>query len=344
MCKTPLIIWNKESTYRKTTGALAETALDTSDLDVIFDHGAPVDRGVAKPSVCTVEDHHFPFRIVPCGRCVDCVKSKRSGWYVRCRRQIECGTYAAVYWVLWTWNDYTIPTTKEELSSSIRRFKDRLRKSLGYTPDHFIVTERANDDRFTKRLHMHGFLCFKKTPPTFQQIKDLWECEGFMRIRKLGVLPDGRHITPMAAVTYSMKYMFKAFESRVLGDKLSGCIYASLGFGLAGFSSRSFRLKLREDPTFRLSETFDGLYRYPLPRYLSERVYLQEAARPAIDIRVLLIQLFGEEPPDAMTKEDFQTYFVAKQNAMLKALGTTSHARQVADLTKIYFLFLKNLL
>lgn len=297
MCKTPLIIWNRERNYRKTTGSLVETALDTSDLDAIFDHSQPVPRRDAIPSVSAVEDHGLPFRVVPCGKCVDCAKSKRSGWYVRARRQIECGRYRAVYWVLWTWKDSTIPTTKEELSASIRAYKDRMRKKYGYTPDHFMVTERGEDDRFTHRLHMHGFLCFKQSPPSFESIKNDWSKEGFLFVRKLGVLPDGRHISPMAAVTYSMKYMFKSFMYRIGGDKLSGCIYASLGFGLAQFSSRSFRLKLHEDPTYRLTETFDGLFRYSLPRYLSERVYLNEGGRPIIDLNTLIAQLVGEPPP-----------------------------------------------
>lgn len=279
---------------------------------------APIPRPHVNADPESVVDHGLPFRVVPCGKCVECAKARRSSWYVRVRRQIECAAYKYCFWVTLTWKDSKLPNDKEQLSACVRRFKDRCRKMFGETPDHFLVTERGDDDRFSHRLHIHGFLMFRTVVPSYDDIHRVWSVEGFSWIKTLGYGPNGERYG-LKGITYAMKYIFKSFMYRLKGDKLSGCIYASLGLGKAALSSQSYRHKLRlmSDPCYRPSESFDGRYSYPLPRYMADKLYRFVGAKPSLSPEILLLQLLGPKPPGVY---DLDAWVTARKQQISRAL------------------------
>lgn len=317
MCLSPILIWNKER-------GKAQPINDLGDLDEIF--GDPAPRGSVPPPPVQVEDHGLPFRIVPCGRCIECAKARRSSWYVRLRRQIECGNYAQVYWVTWTFKDSTLPSTPEQMSKVIRLYKDRMRKKYGFTPDHFMISERGCDDRYSKRLHFHGFLMFKKRV-TYESIRADWRCNGFVWVENL----DG-----MKGITYAMKYIFKSAMLRWSGDQMCGKIYASLGMGMAELNRYSYRNRVHfaNDPASRPTISFDGKFKYQFPRYLSDKIYKAIGYKPALNMDTLLSQLLGERPPDCRS---IDSWLAHRQQTINKSiLRKDSYSRYRLNVSRAF--------
>lgn len=278
MCITPIILWNRSSSSCKNT-------FENSDLE---DRGLPpVPRKEVVYDPSPVVDHHLPFRLVPCGKCLECCKKRKNEWYVRLRRQIECAAYKQVYWITLTFSDVHLPDNIPDLSLLMRRWKDVLRKRYGYCPDHWFITERGDDDAHTKRLHLHGFLMFSKDRPSYDELKSCWKY-GFMWVQELNSLKG---------ITYSMKYVFKNAIRRLKGDKLVSKIYASFGIGAAALSSSSYRLTFDRDLEWRPSENFGTRYSYPLPRYMLDKLCKMAGAKPMISPNSLLAWLLGPKPP-----------------------------------------------
>lgn len=163
---------------------------------------------------------------VPCGKCFDCCKRKKQDWYLRVRGEMERGIrndktsgrgYNSVIWCSFTFDDDHLPQNKEELSAAIRRFKDNLRKKLGYFPKHWFITELGHE---THRLHLHGFI-YMRNFTRFELIRESW-LEGFCWLERC---------KSTAAISYAVKYVFKSIIEHFIYDNLAGKIYCSLGFG-----------------------------------------------------------------------------------------------------------------
>lgn len=59
----------------------------------IYRRRDPVDT---TPIVC---DDGNPYYLVPCGRCVDCIRRKKNDWYVRAREEVNSGQYGQILWL-----------------------------------------------------------------------------------------------------------------------------------------------------------------------------------------------------------------------------------------------------
>lgn len=277
-----------------------------------------------------VVDHQFPWNIVPCGRCIECLNARKSQWYVRLRRQIELGRYSQVYWVSLTFSDLELPETMEILSQKMRRWKDVLRKRYNKIPDHWFITERGEDDKHSKRLHLHGFLMFKDVRPRYEEVKSTWKY-GFMWIQELKSL---------SAVTYSMKYVFKNAKRKLEGDNLVSKIFTSKGIGSAQLTKSSYRFMFGVDNEYVPTESFGTAYEYTLPRYIRLKVEKLHGYRPEITPLALLKQILGvrlfSKPLAVLIKErqrQISRAFRSKQSFSNKFMNV---AREVERLLMWY--------
>lgn len=318
MCKTPLIIYGNNSVPKN-------RFKDSDDIvtPAIVDNPDDFPRDICDPPIYSVVDHHLPFRVVPCGKCVDCAKKRRSDWYVRVRRQIECGAYKSVFWVTLTFRDEHLPTTKAELAILIRRYKDVLRKKYGGAPDHFMITERGDDPHYSHRLHIHGFLMFQHVEPSFEDIRNAWHY-GHLWVQKPKT---------MACITYTMKYIFKAVMQKIKGEPLASLVYCSKGIGAVSLGRNSYRLQLNVNPTYRPTENFGTRFEYWLPRYLFDKVCKIEGAKPEYTPQMLLEQLMGVRPPRTSVDQWISHRLLQMHNALRNG---HSFVRKVPNIGKAF--------
>lgn len=277
MCKTPICIKRK---------------FHTEQINI--------ELGKNVPALC---DDGVPFYFVPCGKCSECLKSRRNDWYVRVRRQLELGNYKSVMWVRLSWDDAHIPKTKEELSKSIHLFRDRIRKSLPNNKmDYFLITELGEHAEHTKRLHIHGFLMFKRFVP-YSVVRDLWHGiygrkNGFAWTVDAFKGTYGENVA-FKRIAYCMKYVFKGMLQRFKEENdLTARIFCSLGMGQAHLSSQSFRYRESADPhRFPLSITFDGNFHFRYPRYWIEKIYKTLGYRHKLSCDMLFQSMFKDALP-----------------------------------------------
>lgn len=314
MCLTPIIIWNTKERVRKST-------FENAELDLAPAPAVPRREPIYQPS--SVVDHHLPFRLVPCGKCVECAAKRKNDWYVRLRRQIECAAYKKVYWVTLTFSDEYLPDDIPTLSHLMRNWKDVLRKRYGYLPDHWFITERGEDDNYTKRLHLHGFLMFQKDRPSYDAIKSTWKY-GFVWVQEL---------TSLKAITYSMKYVFKNAMRRLRGDAMVSKVYVSHGIGAAALNANSYRFMFGVNNEYKPYETFGGKYVYWLPRYLLDKLYILNRAKPEQSPQSMLKWLLGD-PPDRCSS--LLEWCTNRMNKLLRNMRY-SYSRRLANVYQAAF-------
>lgn len=209
------------------------------------------------------KDDGNPYYLVPCGRCLDCIRRRKNDWYVRARAEKESGLYRQILWLSFTFKDSSLPETRADISAKIRAFKDRLRKSIGYFPVHFFISERGGKDQ-DGRIHLHGLL-FLRHEVRYDVIRHHWaDFEGYCWIEP---------IRTCRAITYCFKYAFKGIHQRLKGDNLTGYVWASLGFGDRFSAKRVMSWFCPADNyTYIKGITYDSRFHYAVPRYLIGKV------------------------------------------------------------------------
>lgn len=91
---------------------------------------------------------------VPCGKCSECRKSRRSGWAIRLIKEFE--QWPESTFVTLTLDEQWLPIVEREPKKYLIRYIDRLRKSIGKRPRYFFISELGDKDHHTGRLHFHG--------------------------------------------------------------------------------------------------------------------------------------------------------------------------------------------
>lgn len=226
--------------------------------------------GTPKDGIPILRDEGLTAWLVPCGKCVECLKRRKNDWYVRLCREFDCTTAKALVWCTFTFDEYHLPTTRQELAAAIRRFKDNIRKQLGYFPLHWFITERGESGR----LHIHGFLFMKRTFIDFDLIRNAWK-NGYCWLERC---------ESKKAVSYSLKYALKGFIQRVIeDDPLCARVYCSQGIGSAYLNSSSLRFVFNESDPYGYRRMcpkswFNGFH-YAMPRYYIYRAIRQYKVR-----------------------------------------------------------------
>lgn len=209
------------------------------------------------------DDIKTSYYLVPCGRCMDCIRRRKNDWYVRAREEASSGRYKQILWLSLTFRDDRLPVSRADISSKLRAFKDRLRKHLGYFPTHFFISERGGKD-CDKRIHLHGFMYFAEEI-RYNELRHFWEpFEGFCWIEPTESLK---------AITYCFKYAFKGIYQRLKGDNLPGYVWASLGFGNVKSPDVLLKwFKPNDKYCYESFITYDSKFKYAIPRYLIGKV------------------------------------------------------------------------
>lgn len=222
------------------------------------------------------------YRVVPCGKCYDCRRSKASAWRFRLFKEMQLGGHKnSIFVTLTLSDDYYTPDTDPALY--IRRFLDRLRKEFGHSLKHWFTHEYGTDRNGTHRLHFHGILWDWPDPDReLHRIqsnpdKDLrqymmrsWNDRHLAPLWSYGFTVCG-HTCDIGTALYITKYITKGyFEYYTHPEvwKFPPRIYCSAGIGIAYLPSvQSRRRALRHGPIYDSI----GVCRYRVPDYFTRK-------------------------------------------------------------------------
>lgn len=222
---------------------------------------------------------------VPCGKCPACSENKAAQWYVRLKSEAEVSENCV--FVTYTYNDLSLPEPRKDEAGfyhydvsryDVQHLHYRIRKSLGYRSrklKYFLVSEYGPNpiNGWLFRPHYHA-IYFNLMPDDYYIVEKAWN-KGFTEISQVtddriryvsGYSIEKLFVPPGAAPSFSL---------------------ISNGIGQSYVEKMKSFHKGNSD---RMLAYVDGK-RYPLPRYLKERLY-NETERAAF---AKVCELKGEQ-------------------------------------------------
>lgn len=218
--------------------------------------------------------------LVPCGRCIECLKRRASDWRFRLYNEMAYGSHKSAFFVTLTLD----PEHFEMLGRNVppqrylRLFLDRWRKTYGRSCFHWFVHEYGKKN--TRRLHFHGLIFDvpgwdttnlpNGMDPLSVHVRQSY-ADNFARkvlrpLWKYGMVFVGDHCSMDTAI-YISKYISKGIYEHLQDPSAwpyPPRIYCSAGIGACFLRhTGSLRLRLRRS---RLRFAI-GSVSYSLPRY-----------------------------------------------------------------------------
>lgn len=237
---------------------------------------------------------HGGYIIVPCGKCVDCLKKKARDWRVRLALEHMYGCKKGAIFVTLTFSDRYIKFAERRVGRLIRLFYDRYRKKYGQSLRFWLITENGQDDRYTHRLHLHGvffdpaFYLSNNVHKSFTKMNKI-----LRKLWKYGNTFVGYF--SLKTANYCLKYLLKSFQFPEFHPE----IFCSNGIGLA-YAETSQGLEVlakwhracmdasRRLPAPRVQL---GDYLYSIPGYILASVFTDPWDR-------LFLSIASRENPD----------------------------------------------
>lgn len=209
-------------------------------------------------------EHNDDFFIdVPCGQCVNCLKSKGNAWALRLQLEYNYLTPSQKknsYFVTLTLSDEYI---NEDKSLLIRRFLERVRKHYGVSVRHWIISEYGER---SLRFHYHGL--FFDIPFHRNKLLKLWQY-GYIVINS---------ITPRR-ITYITQYVNKNLKNSrfpLEDPRYKQKIWCSKGLGSAVGLDKKVTSHLRIGDACAPFMRNPSGYVTAIPRYLREKFFNHE--------------------------------------------------------------------
>ena len=203
------------------------------------------------------------FIYVPCGQCVNCLKSKGNAWSLRLQLEynyLSPSQKSNSYFVTLTLSDDYI---NEDKSLLIRRFLERIRKYHGVSVRHWIISEYGER---TNRFHYHGL--FFDIPFHRTQLLKYWKY-GHIVIKP---------ITPRR-ISYITQYVNKNLKNSrfpLEDPRYKQRIWCSKGLGSAVGLDKKVTSHLRLDGTVSPFMLNPSGRLTAIPRYLREKFFNHE--------------------------------------------------------------------
>lgn len=212
-------------------------------------------------------DFYVPIK---CGRCLNCINSYMTAWRNRLLIEYEYMSSEqrnnSTWFTLTFSNENLVETDKGFTRTRFpprhykRQFIDILRKRLGYTPRHWIVTEFGED---SNRFHMHGI--FFDYSPYLDELQSAW---------KFGIVD----IQPLHedAIKYVTSYITKRADDIIIDPAMIQHVFCSPGIGKA-YSDDSYnqRWHRKDNEPIPVMLNSSG-YLQALPRYLRTKLFTDD--------------------------------------------------------------------
>lgn len=198
-------------------------------------------------------------RVVPCGKCPNCLKNYQHQWIVRLKEQQKHSE--ASYFVTLTYEDDSKGFQKFEVQKFLNRLQHRC-KYVGATLKYFVISEYG---RKTGRAHHHALLFLDKYIDNFSDL--------ILKTWKLGFIYVGT--CNERSISYTTKYVLKDWPNDLdwsdYPDSLNPakCRFISKGIGL-DFLSDDMRKYYKD---LKAMHYVDNGVMSQMPRYYVDKVF-----------------------------------------------------------------------
>ncbi len=212
-----------------------------------------------------------PMIAVPCGRCVECRRKRRSEWRTRLVHEFDLGKHKTCWFVTLTFSDKYYNRFKDNPRLAIRLFLERWRKKFGKSLRHWFITELGG---LNGRLHFHGLVFDARCD--FNYLRKAWEY-GYVWIQEA---------ESSAVCSYMVKYITKDDDTQ---HDYKPLIFCSPGIGSPYLTPQSYRF--HHSTEFGVFFIYNNGFKCGLPRYYKTKLFTED------EIRRYRIFLFYN-PPD----------------------------------------------
>jgi len=221
---------------------------------------APIQLKKTKPSQ-SIKDT-FYMQQVPCGTCVDCMKRRVNGWFVRLMSEYNDSTSA--YFVTLTYNDESIPFSENGLMTlDYKHFQNFVKRYRTSSNDknikYYLVGEYGEN---TYRPHYHAIIYNVSDINGF--MADWEKQHGHTHVGT--VKPQSVYYT----LKYALKRIHKIRKRDEFDDRLPEKALISKKLGLNYLSPEMVRF-FKNDVTRPV--TMLGNQKLPLPRYYRDKIF-----------------------------------------------------------------------
>lgn len=209
---------------------------------------------------------------VPCRRCVNCVRSYMTYWRNRLLYEFEYMSSDArrnSYFFTLTFDtkyyrqiDFrSMDSTRSSIHSFKRKFIDRIRKSSGSAPRHWIVTEYGERKG---RLHLHGFF--------FDVNFDIHNLDRFWKYGLVDYSQMNEN-----TIKYCTAYITKGNEDIILPPNKVQFVFCSPGIGKS-YCDDPYNIRYHHPFPGVLNPVLQNSSQYlqSLPRYFKSKIFTDD--------------------------------------------------------------------
>lgn len=261
--------------------------------------------------------------LVPCGKCYNCRKNRRNGWYVRFLEETKSAKSA--FFLTLTYSEENVPTLEVDGMihkvldyRDVQLFLKRWRKYLSKYDIKLRFYACSEYGSKTGRPHYHMLCWFNKPLDTLRmstaQRKDVFESKWSKGFTSISRITSKR-------MYYVTKYMLKSrsnYESNIY--RPMRC-YCSNGIGANYLTAARIAFHKQALFPFVNSRSFftytaeDG-FRYSLPRYYKDKIFNDvEKAKILIEAEIRAHQeLQRRHDADVLQEKEFYQLLKEKTN------------------------------
>jgi len=215
-----------------------------------------------------MKDERLNYIEVPCGRCMECKRSKANEWRVRLSeeiRQRKDGVFVTL-----TFSDESLVELGKDAKGfgysfendiaklAVKRMSERYRSREGKALRHWLVTELGG--KYSERIHLHGLIFCKND---YNQIKKDW---------KYGNIWIGDYVSERT-INYMTKYVMKIDKKH---SEYRSKIFTSQGMGKGFLKREDVKLNKYKGEDTDNSYTNRKGFKMNLPRYYKLKIWEDE--------------------------------------------------------------------
>lgn len=208
--------------------------------------------------------------IVPCGRCLHCLRRRGSEWRRRLLdeyRYMKPADRRKVRFITLTVAPKYYYDFVKRPKYYIRLFLDRYRKRFGHSPRHWIINEFGDDPSRTRRLHFHAL--FFDNEVLRSELESVWQ---------YGIVRSSR-LRSSAAISYITTYVTKFINKWIIDKDEKQFILCSPGIGKAyALDEENIRWHHADGQLRCYRLDFSGRL-CALPRYYRQKIFSDSELR-----------------------------------------------------------------
>lgn len=235
----------------------------------------PIVKKAQNGSVWTTEEFHTVE--FPCGKCLDCINRRASGWATRLQEELKVSETAA--FITLTYDDDHLDFTenglmtvsRETLKAFHKRYKEAIRKDSGKTGiKYYAVSEYGSQ---TNRPHYHGiYFNIPKLAMVEEYIQRSWQ-KGHVHVANV-------ELGSILYVTGYLKSQIKLRERDPLDDRVLEFSHMSKGLGSSWITKQKREFYKKNLHPYMINQYGEKV---PFPRYYKDKIYLNDYEKELVN-------------------------------------------------------------